>query len=239
MIDLRETMKVLGAKRAPERWRKFTHILNQALFEQDPLFNGGNMKQDVRSFTDLVKHSEHLWEQAVSHLRQGYHATSVFLSIACIEEVGKVSVGRFQVLINEQRSHKETEGSPRTVKGKHPLLSHTKKHQIAAFSGFLVNSRADRIVGTHNIVCLLELAERGDLERIRQNSIYSRTQRGVVHVPEACRSKEDAVFFATVAGELLCEIGGLDPPWWERLLERIAALERQFPLGHYELTLTA
>lgn len=239
MPDLSTRLDFLLSRRAVDRFTRFNNLLNKALSEPDPFFDGGNIEIDASCFQSLVQHSENLWEQVVVQLRERSWATSIFLSIACIEEIGKITVAKFQVIVNEQRRSSPIPSSGQRASRRNPLLSHRKKHQLAAFSGFLINSRADRILGLDNILRLLELAENGDLETIRQNSLYSSSENGLIRLPEQRRSREDAVFFATACGELLCEIGGEPPSEFERLLTKVTTFENEFPLEGYRITVTA
>lgn len=233
MIDYHKPNEVLKKKSSATRLMKFTDILNDALFSAERIFKTDCLEQDCKEFWYLMRHAECLWDDAVRLLRQESHASSVFLSIVCIEEIGKLSIARFQIAVNEAERGRSAAS---VMRGKKNLLySHHKKHQLAAFSGFAVNSRADRILGLNNIVKLLDLAESGKLETIRQNCIYSRQQEGSIVLPLTARTKGDAVFFCSVAGELLAEIGGFEPEEFERLLRCIVEYEEEFPLNRYEL----
>lgn len=50
--------------------------------------------------------------------------------------------------------------------------------------------------------------------------------------------KDDAIFFCTVAGELLCELGGIEPIEFERLKDMIDQFEEKYPLENYNLNIT-
>ncbi|MEE8365685.1 MAG: AbiV family abortive infection protein [Gammaproteobacteria bacterium] len=237
MIDYNELNEALTKKKSGERLKQYLNIMNDALFSTEPLFKTDCLEQDYKEFWYLMRHAEYLWDDAVRLLRQESYASSVFFAIVCLEEIGKLSIARRQIDVNED----ERLDGPASVKPpkRSPLYSHPKKHQLAAFSGFAVNSRADRVLGLNNIITLLELAESGKLEDIRQNCIYSRTKKGAIVLPLTSRKKNDAAFFCSVAGELLAEIGGLEPHEFERLLARVVEFEEEFPLNGYELQMTA
>lgn len=237
MIDFKEIEKVLRVKKSQNRLARFTDILNEALSSTEPVFDTGCFEEDCKEFWYLMRHAEFLWNDAVLLLRKESYASSVFFAIVAIEEIGKLSVARFQIAVNQGKYPGSTAAVNR--QRKNPLYSHQKKHQLAAFSGFAVNNRADRILGLDNITSLLNLAEAGKLEAIRQNCIYSRPESGSVILPLTARQKEDAVFFCTVSGELLAEIGGFEPEEFERLLARVKEFEGEFPIGSYTLELTA
>ncbi len=237
MIDYQELNDVLTKKKSTKRLTQFTDILNEAVFSTERLFRTDSFGQDCKEFWYLMRHAESLWDDAVRLLGEKSYPSSVFFAIVSVEEIGKLSIARFQIAVNEaeRRSGSSSVKRPK----KNPLYSHHKKHQLAAFSGFAVNTRADRVLGLNNITALLELAESGKLEVIRQNCIYSRPEKGAMVLPRTSRKKNDAVFFCSAAGELLAEIGGFEPHEFERLLGRVVEFEEQFPLHEYELQMTA
>jgi len=231
-MELSEIRAALDAKGSGVRFRAYVDLLNEAMLRAEPLFDTGSLEGDCDECWYLVRHAEFLWDDAVLLLEQGTRASATFLAIVAIEEMGKVSIGRFQVAANEALRQRERPVEP-APKKRGPLFSHHKKHQMAAFAGLAVNSRADRILGLENVCRLLELAAAGGIEAIRQNALYSRREGGMVSLPMQSLSDGDALFFCTVAGELLAEIGGLAPKEFVRLSERVDAFEARHPLGDY------
>ena len=48
-----------------------------------------------------MRHAEFLWDDAVRLLRHESYASSVFFAIVALEEIGKLSIARFQIAVNE------------------------------------------------------------------------------------------------------------------------------------------
>lgn len=237
MIDYNNIQKALCEKDSFKRLSRFTEILNDALFSPEPIFKTDSLSDDCKEFWYLMRHAEFLWDDAVHLLRRDSYPSAIFFSIVTLEELGKLSVARFQIAMNEAK--RSSPACAAVQPRKTPLYSHHKKHQLAAFSGFAVNSRADRILGLENIEALLDLAETGKLENIRQNCIYSKPEQGMVTLLRTSKNRGDAVFFCMVAGELLAEIGGFSPEEFERLIGRVQKFEEEFPLPAYKLEMTA
>lgn len=207
---------------------RFTVILNESLGDDASLFDAGSLTADAAQFDSLVSHAEQLWGDSRRLLEVQSYATSSMLSIAAIEELGKIAVARFLLPVNEQR---RVNGVCTTIPTRrNPLYSHKQKHQLAAFAGLAINSRADRILGIDNVIVLFDLAESGALERIRQSSLYSEPRDGRIQVPLSIRSRDQSVFLCSVAGELLAELGGLDPTTFNRLLADVQDFEDKHPI---------
>jgi hypothetical protein len=92
-------------------------------------------------------------------------------------------------------------------------------------AGALLNARLDRLFGVDYIVAFLRAAESGSLEKLRQSLLYLDQSGARLHTP-ANYSKHEAGRRVALAGELLAEVGGVEPPTWQRLLEAVQELER-------------
>ena len=233
--DLKKTLTLKGSSKLLAR---FTEVLNESLADDTSLFDSGSLIDDIGQFDALVSHAQQLWQDSCLLLNAKSYATSVVLSIATMEELGKIAVARFLLPVNEQR---RTSGvSTQKPTRRNPLYSHRQKHQLAAFGGFVVNNRADRILGIDNIVELFNLTENGMLETIRQSSLYSEPCNGRIQVPLSVRSRDESVFFCSAAGELLAELGGFEPDEFERLIAVVDELEAIHPISYgYRLQISS
>ena len=147
-----------------------------------------------------------------------------------MEELGKVAVGCWQVIFGPA-FQADTSAVPQRRK-RSPLHSHTEKHLMAAAAGALVNNRLDRILGVDRVARFIDDAEAGRIESLRKECLYADSQGGKLALPSVRVTRDDALFYVALAGELLAEVGGrLDPALWERLLVRVTAFEERNGLG--------
>lgn len=213
------------------RFNRYLEIQNELLSTGKPLVSGATYEEEYIQFLQLVAHAEGLWEDSCRLFEAGSYPTSLFLSIVCMEEVAKVGVARFQLLSNELRRRKKLSAtylapSPsRKSRKKHPFYSHTQKHILAAGAGALVNSRLDRILGLDNVIRFLDEVEQGKLETLRQNCVYADHDGQELILPKNKIGKEEALFYVTLAGELLIEVAGWEPGEFKRLLAKVEKFE--------------
>lgn len=226
--------KILKKKDSVNRFNDFVTLLNESLNSSYELFNRNSKEEDIEELFSLIKHGETLWDESVLLLNNEAYSSAVFLSIVTIEELGKCVIGSSLIDYNESKRQNKKDFNNEKINN-NPLLNHRKKHQIAAFSGLAVNSRADRVLGEDNILKLFNLIKGGHLENIRQKSIYSESDNGVITLPKMKFNKQDAIFFCTTAAELLCEIGGFIPDEFYRLKNKITIFELKYILENYKL----
>jgi AbiV family abortive infection protein len=174
------------------------------------------------AFRLLVSHVEHLWDDAVSLFSRGSYPTAFFLGVVVVEELGKVAIAKVQAVLGVPSAAIVGVG-----KRGAPLRSHPQKHVLAAGAGAVVNSRLDRIVGIDNVIDFIERAESGALERQRQDCLYYDVDDDGQHLPYKETTREEAQLVLTIAGELLAEVGAMDPDEWERLLRKIERFEAE------------
>jgi AbiV family abortive infection protein len=159
------------------------------------------------------------------------HSTVLALSIACLEEIGKISVAR-QLAFFEHPAVFEifrpaaAAGTP--PKKNNPFYSHTQKHLIAPGAGALVNSRLDRLVGLETLISFLDDVEAEKLESLPQDCLYSDARDGKLHSPSEQIQESQARLYVVIAGELLAEVAGADTTEWERLLGKVQTFEKRF-----------
>lgn len=228
--------KALKSKDSLNRFKDFTKLLEEVLNSSEVLFKRNTFDEDCEELYYLIKHCEVLWDESLILFNNECYSSAIFFSIVAIEELGKCSIGRFLIFHNEFGREKYSNYNKEKVK-KDLLRNHRKKHQIAAFSGLAINSRADRILGSNNILKLFNLIKGGHLENIRQKAIYSESENGLITLPKMKFSKEDAIFFCSTAGELLCEIGGVISDEFFRLEKKVSLFESINKLEKYELNI--
>lgn len=228
--------KILKKKDSINRFEDYVRLLNESLNSSYQLFYRSSKEEDYEELFYLIKHGETLWDESVILLNNEAYSSAVFLSIVTIEELGKCVIGNSLIDYNESKRQNKKDFNNEKINNS-PLLNHRKKHQIAAFSGLAVNSRADRVLGEDNILKLFNLIKGGHLENIRQKSIYSESENGVITLPKMKFNKQDAIFFCTTAAELLCEIGGFIPSEFHRLINKITLFESKYILENYKLNI--
>jgi AbiV family abortive infection protein len=223
----------LVAKDAGSRFPQFVNVLNELLAKNASLVDGADWAEEYGNYQALVSHAEHLWDDASLLFEHGSYSTALYISIACIEEIGKIGAERFRLAMNEARRSQSasapihTTQTAKVAKRKGPAYSHPKKHLLAAGGGALINSRLDRIPGLNAVVKFLEDVEQGKVERLRQSCLYAEVVDGALHIPERATSKEQALFYVALAGELLAEILGFVPSEFERLLAKVKQFEQR------------
>jgi AbiV family abortive infection protein len=217
-------------KQVEKRMPPFAKQLLALALKIEPLGVGASFDEDHAAYRKILSHAENIWHDACTLLKAGRYPTSVFLSIVSIEEIGKLSVARMQLTASDSRRKASArlkaasaEGVKKKKKG--ALYSHTQKHLMAACAGALINSRLDRIIGIEKVKRFLDDVERCDVERIRQETLYYVLGENGQHLPYERVTRDDACFYAVLAGELLAEVGGFEPGEFERLLAKVKELE--------------
>ena len=137
--------KILKKKDSINRFQDYVTLLNESLNSSYQLFYRNSKEEDYEELFYLVKHGETLWDESIILLNNEAYSSAVFLSIVTIEELGKCVIGSFLIDYNESKRQNKKDFNNEKINNS-PLLNHRKKHQIAAFSGLAVNSRADRVV---------------------------------------------------------------------------------------------
>lgn len=107
-------------------------------------------------------------------------ATSAFISITIIEEVGKAHIGMF---IKENKDIK---------RGKDPLRNHKSKHAFGTLATVKMGGRLNKAIGDDMIDEIFKNAESGELIAIRESSLYSDVIEDTLEVPSEQISKEQS-----------------------------------------------
>lgn len=212
-----QAMSSLVNKKVPERFiQQFTDL--KQFFDNGYVVLNGTPNTFLYQLEKYIRHAERLWGNAAALFQLGSFSTSCFLSIVCIEECSKISLGKFQYFASVL--NKETKVAQK-ARGKNPLNQHTKKHFIAACSGALVNNRMDRLLGIEKVSGFIDDCASGKLEILRQKCLYvDMNKEGTISVPHEIISDKEALFFVCLAGELLSSIEGaesLDGGFQEKL----------------------
>ncbi|SPE50935.1 hypothetical protein SBV1_1240038 [Verrucomicrobia bacterium] len=229
---LEEAQKKLIAKDQLERFSRYLDVQNDLLATGKSLVFAPKLEAVHAQYIRLVRHAEGLWEDAtVLFLRERF-ATALALSITCLEEVGKISVARFELALHCAAAQ-ILESLPKTSAASrrgNPFYSHAQKLLLAAGAGALVNSRLDRILGMPAVIAFLDDVESGKIEPLRQSCLYSDAENGQLHLPSERIQRDQARFYAVLSGEVLAEVAGFEPAEWERLIARVQEFEKQ--IGH-------
>jgi hypothetical protein len=102
-MDWDQIIQTMNLKGSPKLIERFTEILNESIANDTSLFESGSLSADTEQFDELVGHAEQLWRDATTLLDAQSYATSIALSIAAVEEIGKISFARFLLPINARR----------------------------------------------------------------------------------------------------------------------------------------
>jgi hypothetical protein len=89
----------------------------------------------------------------------------------------------------------------------------------------LINSRLDHLLGFDRMKQFVNDVEAGEIERLRQASLYADHDGTQLLLPENRISEEEALFHVILAGELLAEVLGFGPEMWEELLTEVKQFE--------------
>jgi AbiV family abortive infection protein len=226
----------LKTKQVLVRFRRNVDAINELLMTKRML-SGASLDEDGEQFNSLAKHATQLWLEARDAFTRGSHALAKFLAIVSLEEVGKVSVARFEIALREciRRNGGDPNLAPPSASVKKskkgPFYSHTKKHLLAAGAGALVNSRLDRRLGIDRINTFLNEVDTGEIERTRQKCLYADCTPAGPRLPADLVTESDAGFYVALAGEILAEVAGFEVSVWQRLLTEVNAFEESLPAG--------
>jgi hypothetical protein len=131
--QLKACEKVEAAKSAPERWLRFSEILDQTGLESTgpTLLPAGSLDLQLDWYSRYIHHANDCWFQARDSFRVDRYSFSAFFSILTLEETGKLSTLWIELL-----NYDAPRGPLPTRKD--PRYHHSKKHFMAACQGALV-----------------------------------------------------------------------------------------------------
>jgi AbiV family abortive infection protein len=206
------------AKDGHRLFAKLESARRETLDDIPPLLTGSTFEECLGQYKSIVGYVEDLWRDGCDMYRRGHYPLSTFLSILVIEEIGKLDRLWWDLLSYDQP--KIRSGVRRGV-----MLSHRKKHFVGVISGAVVNSRLDRILGIKAVKRLLQDADSGKIERLRQECLYFDVEDGRVVIPAQRIGADTARFFIVLAGELMAESLGHFPWEFERMLQDVIDFE--------------
>lgn len=226
ILELKEkTTKTILQKNIVERFKRYHGELTDFLSSGFRVVTGPTQEEMIQQLLQIIKHAEGLWNDATLVFKKKRYATACFLSIVCIEECAKINFGEFQFYFAAVK----LKTSSANLTERNVLTSHEIKHFLAACAGALINSRMDKILGMERVNSFISDCERGKLEKLRQSCLYvDINQRGnTVLLPTEQITREKALFYTCLAGELLAEVAGIDYSIWEGLLDKVDKFEQE------------
>jgi AbiV family abortive infection protein len=139
-------------------------------------------KDTSEEFNRGCDHVLRLLESAVLLFLNEDYPTTIFISITAIEEIAKLEIAIF-------RNKNRTEQTTRRYEDH--LFQHKNKHIIALQEIIVVGTRLPEAIGEDRVRELLDMAESGDLVRMRESSLYADTVDGQFLVPSERFTKSD------------------------------------------------
>ena len=209
------------------RFRELSATLRDVVQGEKRLIAGESPEDRAAQYEDLVCHIRELWRDAAAAFDRSRYSTATFLAIACMEEVGKGGVARWQLFWDAQPEP----SSRRRSRGRGVLYSHPKKHLLVAGQGALINARLDHLFGVDRITRFLDDVESGTIEQLRQTALYADHDGTGLLLPERRITRDDALFYTVLAGELMAEVLGVVPETWTILLDEVKGFERAHGLA--------
>ena len=140
-------------------------------------------------FNKTVNHIIGLLEDAFLLYKNKSYATSFFISVIAIEEVGKVFAGIF--------IGKSDEKVP-----KDPLRDHRTKQLISCMPSLFMGKRLTNCVDSKGLEKLLKEINSGELKNKKETALYWDRKDGALFVPEDNISQNDAKCILLIAIEI-------------------------------------
>lgn len=220
-----KTAETILQKNVVNRFLKYQGELTDFLSSGFKVVPGPSQEEILRQLFQIIKHADGLWNDATLLFRKKKYATACFLSIVCIEECAKINFGEFQFYFAAVQPKTSSANRGR----RNPLSSHVRKHFLAACAGALVNSRMDNIFGMERVDFFISECEKGKLEKLRQSCLYSDIDQSgnKVLLPSKQITREQAIFYTCLAGELLAQVAGIDYSMGEGLLDKVDKFEKE------------
>ncbi|MCC7427533.1 MAG: AbiV family abortive infection protein [Alphaproteobacteria bacterium] len=217
-VDYKRIRNDLEKKDSFRRFKKFADHVSQSVNKFPSLLSGTDFDKCLMQYNEIIAHVENNWYSACNMYNQkNYHLAS-FIAILVIEEIGKLARIFFDLLSYDV---------PRPARGRQPVeRNHRLKHVIGVVSGALVNARLDRVLGKNVVRKVLNKAESGELEKIRQDCLYIDVRGGRTVTPRDLVVPEDARVLVVLAGELMADSLGHFPWEYTRMLDAVIAFER-------------
>jgi AbiV family abortive infection protein len=203
----RNVLHELKTKDQIKRDGKFLDLMNRMISDGKPLGICDSAEEDWENFLKLQTHIESLWHDSVTLFDKLSFSTAAFVSIACLEELGKLAVANHQLIRNEliRRGIKKKCARGQQSR-KSPFYNHHEKQSLAAIAGTLVNRRLDNLLSMEKVDEFIQSAEKGKLEVIRQTALYSELLGNQISIPTERITEEIADFYISLCGEILIKV---------------------------------
>jgi AbiV family abortive infection protein len=221
--NMKAIESAIRSKDGPRRMKKLADAHAEMYGDGLSLLSGATFDECMKQYSSLIGQVEHLWDEACRFYRSKQYALATFFSILAIEEIGKLGRLWFDLLAWDRPLEAKNKGLG--VLGR----DHRMKHFTGVVAGAVINARLDRILGIKNIRRLLQDAESGKIEPLRQSCLYIDMVDGAVRLPEDQISEGTARFFTVLSGELWAEILGHFPWDFKRMITRV--IEYELELG--------
>lgn len=215
--DSESISEELGKRDGARRMTRLSEIMGEAFKTNRSLLTGKSFDECLNQYKGLLDHVEKTWSGACDLFLNGNHPLAAFTAILVIEEVGKLS------RLKDDLMHYDTEIE--RAKGEPVMRDHRKKHFIGVMAGAVINNRLDRILGKGVVRKILNQAENNELERIRQNCLYIDIVNGVTVSPHDVIDVDLSRTLCILAGELMAETLGFLPWEFERMIEAVSKFE--------------
>jgi len=200
------------------RFGEYVDGINKHLSSYQSFLSEGNFDSRLNQYKSIIDYVEKTWAGACDLYKRGNYPLSTFVSILVIEEIGKLACIFLDLVFHDRFRPKKRDGAVER--------DHRVKHFVGVVSGALVNARLDRVLGKGVVRKILNQAERGELENIRQGCLYIDIRKGLTVTPRDIVSARDAKVLVVLAGELMADALGHFPWEFERLLGAVIEFER-------------
>jgi AbiV family abortive infection protein len=206
-----------------QRATEFSKVAIELVSRNPPLLLGSTKEERIASFRLLAGHVERLWGEAVVLYEAGAFARACFLAVTCIEETGKASPARLQVVGEAIYGPIDNPKMTASRMRENPFFGHEEKHLLAAGSGVVFNRRLRDKFGLAEVESVLADMESGRLKRVREECLYVEVTPARLCFPDDRITRQIAAKWVLVAGEIMAEVMGYPNEEWQRL---VAVIER-------------
>ncbi|WP_158744360.1 AbiV family abortive infection protein [Acidisphaera sp. L21] len=210
----------VASKDGLRRLLKITKLHVEMADNSPSLLTGSTFEECLQQYLKVLGHLEQLWTDSRDLYRGGHFPLATFTSILLLEEMGKVGLIWHELLAYDSPRSAATE--LRDV-GR----NHRQKAFMGVMAGALINARLDRIVGLNAVRQVIQDAESGRLETLRQACLYIDYVDGAVATPGERIGQEKAKLLVLLAGEIWAEAYGHFPFEFERMIGTVSAFEAE------------
>ena len=218
----------VASKDGSRRMAKLASLHTEMAATSPAILTGATFDECLQQYLKIMGHLERLWTDSCDLYRRGQYPLAMFTAILLLEEMGKVGLIWRELLGYDQ---------PRSMVGELGGIGrdHRRKAFMAVVAGAVVNARLDRILGLKTVRQVLQDAESGKLEKMRQACLYVDYVDGAVTTPGERIGQEQAKLFVVLAGEIWAETYGHFPFEFERMIELVNAFEVELGYGREQI----